>query len=309
MSLVRGMLLPLPTLFEEDGSIDEKSTRALIDFYVDAKVHGLFICGSFGQGPAMTHEERIRVARFALDQIGGRVPALVHAGAPEPRTAIELAKDALDAGADGVGFVGPYYYSDKSPAEVKLHFREIGNAIDAPILMYNNTKYQGYPINAKLMAELVAETPQIFGAKLGMGGIDEVLEYKRAIGEDFAVFGLASGLYPGMLVGLTGSISPPLAMFPELGVALVAAIDRGDNDESLRLQKAVIDIHATTIELMKMYGRGAFTVGLRLRRITVKKYPRWPVVDVPEEAQDRIRQVIDKASAALSDQPSRVAAE
>ncbi len=300
MSLVKGMLLPLPTAFDEDGAVDEKMTRALVDFYVGAGVHGLFVNGSFGNGPAMTQEERLRVAAFCLDQVKGRVPVIVHIGTPEPRTAIELGKAALAKGADAVGIVGPYYYSDKSPAEVRLHFREIGKAIKAPILLYNNTKYQGYPIGPQLMAQLVEDSPQIFGTKLGMGGIDEALEYIRAINPSFAVFALASSLYPGMLVGITGTISPPLALYPEVGVKLVEAINAGNHPESLRLQELVIDFHATLLELMKKFGRGAFTVGLRMRGLNVKKYPRWPVIEVPEDSKARVQALIHKVDAALA---------
>ncbi len=58
MQAIRGMLLPIPTVFEEDGRIDVKLMEELTDYYVNSGVNALFVGGSFGQGPAMSLEER-----------------------------------------------------------------------------------------------------------------------------------------------------------------------------------------------------------------------------------------------------------
>lgn len=306
MKSIRGMVLPLPTVFEEDGRIDERLMEELTDYYVAAGVQALFVGGSFGQGPALSLDERKRLAELVVRRAAGRLPVMVHAGTADPYTSIELGRHALSIGAEALGFVGPYYYADHSPAEVRLHFKQIGAALKAPIMIYNNPKYQGYPIGPDLMAQMRSDTPHIFGAKLAMGGAFEGRLYANAVGEDFSLFALSSSLYPGMLVGLTGTISPPLACLPEIGVELVRAIDRNDHPRALELQQAVIDFESSLMmpDVHRACGRGIFREGLRKIGFDVKVYPRWPTGEFPPERREWLAEVYRRAHKALGAVPA-----
>ena len=65
---IRGIVLPLPTVFLEDGRVDEKLMRELTDWFVACGVHAFFILGSYGQGPAMTPDERKVLTALAKAQ-------------------------------------------------------------------------------------------------------------------------------------------------------------------------------------------------------------------------------------------------
>jgi dihydrodipicolinate synthase/N-acetylneuraminate lyase len=165
---IRGIVLPSPTVFLEDGSVDEKLMRALTDWYLACGVHAR----SYGQGPAMTPDERKKVAEAIVQQVKHRVPVIVHVGAVDPYTAIDLGKHARAIGAEAIGHVGPYYYADRSEYEIIEHFKMVDRAVGLPILVYNNPRYSGYNIHPSLMARLVEAVPRIFGAKLAMGSVD-----------------------------------------------------------------------------------------------------------------------------------------
>ena len=276
MQAVRGMLLPVPTVFEEDGRIDIKLMEELVDYYVDSGVNALFVGGSFGQGPAMSIEERKQLADVVVKRANHSLPVIVHAGTADPFTTIDLGRHCLKAGADGLAFVGPYYYADHTPDEVREHFRMVGRELKAPMMLYNNPKYQGYPISAQMMKQMREDSPQIFGAKLAMGSVDEARIFQGTIGSDFKLFSLASTLFPGMLVGITGTVSPPLSVFPELGVELVRAIDRKDYTRALELQQAVIDFHSSFLipQVLRDCGRAIYKQGLIELGFKVKRYPR-----------------------------------
>ena len=94
------MLLPVPTVFEEDGRIDIKLMEELVDYYVDSGVNALFVGGSFGQGPAMSIEERKQLADVVVKRANHRLPVIVHAGTADPFTTIDLGRHCLKAGAD-----------------------------------------------------------------------------------------------------------------------------------------------------------------------------------------------------------------
>jgi len=293
-SAIRGMLLPLPTVFDAEAELDESVQRDLVQHYVAKGVHALFILGSYGQGPAMRLDQRKRAAEVVVEEVHGRIPVVVHIGAVDPYSSIELGLHARSIGADAVGMVGPYYYNDRTPTELLMHFQMVDQAVQLPLFIYNNPGYQGYPIDPPFMQQLVAAVPRIFGAKLAMGTIESALKY-LAVLPDFALFALASGIYPGLKQGLRGTVSPPLTLAPELGVDLVRAIDEGRDADAERLQGLVSEVNALLLRLWKQYGRTPYYLGLREMGFDVKKYPRWPTAPLPEEERVPLMDLLRRA--------------
>ena len=289
MDQVRGIVLPSPTVFLEDGQVDEKLMCELTDWFIDCGVHALFVLGSYGQGPAMTPDERKKVAELVVRQVKHRVPVIVQVGAVDPFTAIDLGKHAKAIGAEAIGHVGPYYYADRSEYEIIEHFKMVDRALGMPILVYNNPRYSGYNIHPAFMARLVEAVPRIFGAKLAMGSVDEAMAYMKIVKAPFSPYVLASNLVSAMSVGVAGTISPPLAVTPEVGVELIRAIDAGKVEEALALQKTVIRIHDIFLRLAGPFGRTIYCEAMRLRGFDVKMYPRWPSKPLSLEAYDELR--------------------
>jgi dihydrodipicolinate synthase/N-acetylneuraminate lyase len=281
--------LPTPTVFDKDGSIDERLMSELTEWFIACGVHALFILGSYGQGPAMTPDERKKVAEITLKQVKHRVPVVIHIGAVDPYTAIDLGKHAKAIGAEAIGHVGPYYYADRSEYEIIEHFKMVDRALGMPLLIYNNPRYSGYNIHPSFMARLVEAVPNIFGAKLAMGSVDEAMAYMKLVKAPFAPYALASNLVSAMSVGVAGTISPPLAVTPEIGVELVKAIDAGDAAQALTLQRDVIRIHDLFLRLAIPFGRTIYCEAMRLRGFDVKMYPRWPAKPLSREAYDEMR--------------------
>jgi dihydrodipicolinate synthase/N-acetylneuraminate lyase len=299
-------VLPLPTVFDHAGQIDKPVMRQMIDYYVASGINAIFVGGSMGQGMAMTQEERKSLFELSVEAVNGRVPVLAHVGTADPYTTIDLGKHALKVGANALAIVGPYYYSDRSHAELRAHFKMVGEALQAPILLYNNPKYQGYPITPELMRQIVEDSPQVFGTKLAMGGVDEALIYGEILGPKFKMFAICSQLFPGMRMGIAGTVSPPLAVFPELGVELIRAIDRKDNARALELQVAATEFQAPFLSnvIKKECGRAIYRAGLQELGFKVKAYPRWPTGEVTPQRREwlsnlykRMRMVLAKKAA------------
>src|SRR5918995_947724 len=100
--MLRGVLLPIITPFDQKARVDEQIMRELVDFHVGAGVQGLFVLGSTGQGPAMSIEERKKAAAIALDQARSRLPVVIHVGTADADTTVELAEHAAAHKADAV---------------------------------------------------------------------------------------------------------------------------------------------------------------------------------------------------------------
>ena len=300
---IRGALLPLPTVFDGSGEVDEPVMRDLTQFYLAQRSHGFFLCGSFGQGPAMRTEQRKRVAALVAEEIRDRVPLVVHIGAADPYTGIELGLHARSIGATAVSMIAPYYYNDRSADEIVLHFGMVDEAVQLPVLIYNNPAYQGYEMRPKFMQRLARAIPRAFGASIATsetkGTMDEALPYMEALPQ-WAIFGSVCILMPGMQQGIRGAISPPITLAPELAVALVEAIDAGRTDEASWLQTLVTEVAQTLARLMASYGRAPCLEGLRDLGFAVKQYPRWPTVSMPDDERTFFLDLLRRVRGATS---------
>jgi len=150
-----GVIPPVITAFDKDGNFDESAQREIIEF-LTPKVQGFYPVGTYGSGPLMTITERQKVAEVVVDQVTGRVPVIVHVGAINTFQAVELAKHAQSIGADAVGAIPPYYY--RYPQKDLLdYFRALIQAVDIPVLAYNNPGLSNNPLTPEMVKTLADE--------------------------------------------------------------------------------------------------------------------------------------------------------
>jgi dihydrodipicolinate synthase/N-acetylneuraminate lyase len=296
---IRGMFVPVPTPFRLDGDLDEAMFAELVNHYIEVGGNALFLFGSVGQGAAMPATMRKRGLEVALDAASGRVPVVPNVGTVDPFTGRELGIHAREHGCIAVGLVGPYYYNDRSTTELVAHVKMVDDATNLPLFVYNNPAYQGYSIEPNMMAQIREAVPNMFGLKIAKGGISDILRYQSAMGPDFKLFAPQQNIFPGMLIGQAGSVSPPLTMAMDVGVALIRAIDDGDHDEALRIQMAIYRFSQSLAKLSK-WGRSVQFEGLRHAGFDVQMYPRWPTVPMSDEARQELFDCIDAVRSAVA---------
>ncbi len=167
--MIRGILLPIITPFDERGRVVEQLMRQLVDFHIKALVQGLFVLGSTGQGPAMAGEERKKAAAIALDQARSRVPVVIHVGTADADSTAELAAHAAAHNADAVAVVPPYYYSDHTEYEIIAHYKAVAKAVPLPIFIYENPKYAGISVPPGFAVRIKEQVPTLRGIKVAYG--------------------------------------------------------------------------------------------------------------------------------------------
>src|SRR6267142_137713 len=92
----------LVTPFRSDGSLDETALRSLVERQIDAGINFLVPCGTTGESPTLTHTEHLRVVEITVEIAKGKVPVLAGAGGYNTREVIELAKELVGLGVDGI---------------------------------------------------------------------------------------------------------------------------------------------------------------------------------------------------------------
>lgn len=132
----RGVVPPLVTPLNEDGSFDRDSYKRLIDKLIDAGCHGLFVLGSSGEVVFSTDERRKEIICAAIEFNAGRVPVIVGCIDTETNRVIEHAKVAKELGADAIVVTAPFY-ALQGMEEVERHFRLIHEAVDLPLFAYD----------------------------------------------------------------------------------------------------------------------------------------------------------------------------
>lgn len=297
MAHLAGTVIPLPTPFDESGEVDEKTFRQVIDFELDAKVDGLMVAGSYGQGPVMRPDQRMRAAEVALEQARGKAPVIVHVGAPDIQSVILLAEHSAKIGAAALLIVPPYYYTDHSEFELVEHYRAVARAVSLPIYIYNNKRYAGIDITPEFARRLAEEVPTIRGIKLAWGTLEESVKYLSALkGCDFGVFpGTPTETIAGAEAGVRGTIAPMASVFPELCAELWRAAAKKERDKALSLQDRVKKLYALVADYAKRVGRTAFKELYRLRGIQMKMYPRWPAKQLDEKERAELRSRLAEA--------------
>ena len=279
--MIRGVLLPIITPFDEKVRIDEEIMRELIDFHIGAGVHGLFVLGSTGQGPAMSTEERKTTAAVAINQAKERVPVVIHVGTADTQSTVELAEHAAENKASAVAIVPPYYYSDHSEYEIIAHYKAVAKAVPLPIFIYENPKYSGISVPPGFAVRMKQQVPTLKGIKVAYGQ-GALLEYVRLL-PDVSVFTGNADLFGLVPFGLAGMINPPTSFVPELCVELFKALDGKDYPRAVEAQKRVDTAARLVAAQLRKYGRVPLREVFRMRGINVKRFPKWETEPMPKD--------------------------
>lgn len=293
---ITGIINPIVMPFNESGEPDIDLLLNFADDSITAGCSALFIMGSAGQGPTLTYEERQQTADRVISHVKGRIPVIVHVGTTDLRSTAQLAVAARDSGADGIGVIPPYYYSDHPPAEVDLHFKGVAAACDLPMWVYNNEQYSGINITPPWLARLANDIPSINGVKLAYASLGQIAAYLKLVPKRVSMYaGTTLDLLPMAQFGVKGAINPPTTLFPELAVAMWNAIEAGDWNRAHELYGILVPANTTVTRLGFTYGRSVLREGLRLRGYAVINYPRWETVDLPDEAREELKAALEPA--------------
>jgi 4-hydroxy-tetrahydrodipicolinate synthase len=154
LATAKGVFTICPTPFAADGSLDLASIASLVDFQVEAGVHGLAILGFLGESHKLSQQERGQVVRAFITQARGRVPVWVGVRALGIAGAVEQAREAESLGAEAV-FVAPL---DTNADAVQFdYYRTVAQAVRIPVVIHDFPDSFGTEIGADLVARLGRE--------------------------------------------------------------------------------------------------------------------------------------------------------
>jgi 4-hydroxy-tetrahydrodipicolinate synthase len=221
-----GVGTALITPFKADGSIDEPAISRLARRQLDAGVHVLVPCGTTGETPTLSMDERRRIIELVAAEARGRALVLAGAGGYDTREVIHMAEMVKAAGADGILSVTPYY-NKPTPEGLYRHYEAIAASTDLPIVVYNVPGRTGCNIDPATLLRL-AGIPNIVGVKEASGNISQIAEICHSVPSDFIVMSGDDAItLPLMALGGHGVISVASNEVPAEMVQMVEAFERG----------------------------------------------------------------------------------
>jgi dihydrodipicolinate synthase/N-acetylneuraminate lyase len=239
-----GIVCALATPFNKDETVDLPALRILLDFQVEKGMHGIFPLGTTGEGVLLDPQERMAVAEAVVDHVGGRTPVLIHCGAPDTKTAADLARHAAGLGVVGVATVAPYFFA-YDPDDLFRHFVTVAEASpDIANYVYENPERVGYSLGVSLVTRLINEVPNIRGIKDTGDSIGRLQAYLAQPGVAPEIYvGNNMTILPALVIGARGAVSALANAVPELVIRLFEAFVEGNLAGARTLQVSLARVH------------------------------------------------------------------
>lgn len=226
----------LVTPFRRDGSLDERTLRALVKRQVAAEIDFLVPCGTTGESPTLTEEERLRVVEITVDVAKGKVPVLAGAGGYNTCEVIERARELAKLDVSGILSVTPYY---NKPTQEGLyqHFKAIAEAVDLPIILYSVQGRTGVNIEPATVQRL-SQIPNVVGIKEASGNVPQMATILNCVPTEFLVLSGDDALtLPLIALGGHGVISVASNEIPVEMRRLTHLALSGDFDEARQIHR------------------------------------------------------------------------
>lgn len=242
MAIFKGAGVAIVTPFHPDGSVNYNKLEELINFQCDNGTDCIVICGTTGESATLSESEHVECIRKAVEFTKGRVPVVAGTGSNSTQTAIELSKEAVDAGADGLLVVTPYYNKATQQGLIQ-HYTAIANETKAPIIMYSVASRTGCNIAPETAATLVKNVDNIVGIKEASGNISQIAKIMNLTDGKIDLYsGNDDQIVPVMSLGGIGVISVLSNVAPQQTHDICAKYLAGDTKGSLELQLKAIPL-------------------------------------------------------------------
>ena len=240
---LRGIITPMATPLKAADQLDVAGMERLIQHVLAGGVHGLFVLGSTGEAPGLSHRLRREVIDRACRQVAGRVPVLVGVADTSLPEVIEIASHAHRAGAEALVLTTPYYYS-MAQAELLEYLERLIPRLPLPVFLYNLPSLTKVPFGVETVRQ-AAQMPGIVGLKDSSGDMVYFHEIQLALA-DRPGFSLLIGkeelLAEAVLLGAHGGVCGGANLFPELYVKLYQAAVEGNLPQVRALHNRVIEV-------------------------------------------------------------------
>jgi 4-hydroxy-tetrahydrodipicolinate synthase len=288
MSSVHGIVPPMTTPFGPDGQIDTDVFRTDLRYLIEtAKVHGIAVCGSTGEGHTLTVDETRLLTAIAVEEAAGRVPVITGVIVDSTRAAIERGRAVADLGVAALQVTPVHYLFRPDDDGMLRYFAEIVEATGRPVMIYNVVPW-AYLL-PQTLTRIITQVEGVIGVKQSAGDLKMLADLLMLLGDQGVIMSAVDALlYPSFMLGAHGAIAAIVTAVPQLCVQLWEAVQAGQHSAALELHKKLLaiwnavqgdNLPANVKYIMELQGRPA-------------GHPRAPMLPASPEQQVRIRRAL-----------------
>ena len=213
---IRGIIPPLVTPFRADGTIDEAAHRAEVRRMVDvARVHGLAVCGSTGEGHTLTTEETRRIVGWTVEEVAGRIPVIAGIIADSTQATIERGCAVADLGVAALQVTPVHYVFRPDDDSMVKHFGAIAEGTGVPVIIYNVVPWSY--LLPPLLVRILRDVDGVIGVKQSASDMKALadlllLSEEAGIRERVRILSAVDALlYPSFTLGSDGAVAAILS--------------------------------------------------------------------------------------------------
>lgn len=285
-----GVFPAVTTKFTSNEDLDYHAMETHFNFQLQHGVHGLVTCGSLGEASTLSLEEKLDVARTAVEVAHKRVPVLANVSETRTREACRYVERAAALGVDGFMLMPSVLYAADS-REAMDNVRVIAEAAQLPIMVYNNPVSYKVDLKPQHFQEL-ADCKWLVAIKESSDDIRRITDLRNLLGQRYQLFiGVDDLSFEALVLGADGLLAGLVVAFPAETVALYRLIKDGRVAEALKLYQWFmpllhLDVSTKLVQNLKLVETLVGVSNENVRR------PRQPLVG---EGRERVTAIVKKA--------------
>lgn len=287
MKQITGLVAAAFSPMKADGSIDTKVIAPATERLIRNAVAGLYVCGSTGEGPLLSCDERKQVAEAYIEAAQRRIPVIVHVGHDSLPEAQSLARHAAQSGADAIAAVGPCYFKPLTMDILIEFLAQIAQAApETDFYYYHVPQLNG---NSFDMTELFEKAPLAIptfrGVKYSALAVHKFQECKELFGDQFQIFfGCDEMLTSGLAAGADVAIGSTYNLVPRLYRQVIEAFAAGDIAAARTFQSLSVQMVSVCYRyrglpaikaMMRLIGHDCGPVRLPLKALSADEFKRF----------------------------------
>ena len=278
----------IATPFTKDG-VNFEEFGKIIEFQIQNNIDAIIVCGTTGESATMSTEEKKKTIKYAIEKVAKRTKVVVGTGSNNTKSAIEMSKYVEEVGADGILAVTPYYNKTTQKGLIS-HYKEIAEAVNLPIIMYNVPSRTGVNILPKTCLEL-SKIKNIVAIKEASGDISQVAKIANLCKDDLTIYsGNDDQIIPVLSLGGKGVISVLSNIMPKYTHNMTKKYLEGDVEEAKKMQLEVSDlIEALFTEVNPIPVK--YALNLMGYKFGI---PRLPLIELTDENKEKLKEVMKK---------------
>lgn len=241
----KGIFPAFYACYGDDGNISKERTAALVEFFVEKGMNGLYVGGSSGECIYHSVEDRKQQLEAVMEANKGRLTIIAHVACNNTKDSCELARHAEALGVDAIASIPPIYFRLPEKAIAK-YWNDISDAApNTDFFIYNIPQLAGTALTLPLLDEML-KNPRVVGVKNSSMPVQDIQMFKRQgrlNGKEIIVYnGPDEQFVSGRLIGADGGIGGTYGVMPELFVTLNNMIKNGDVKEAYKLQDDINEV-------------------------------------------------------------------